>query len=229
MQFIYICRTGQNEELRYSIRSVMASFPDADVVVFGSAPRWYKGPLVEVPQVSSKYHNVQRSLKAIATDSGLSSNFVLMNDDFFIVNNIKSITNYYSESLKAKADLHDQLAPYSTYTQKLYQTYDELVRLGIDNPRDFELHTPFYVERHALREAIKYNQLWRSMYGNINNIDGQQVEEDVKVYLHSPLAQKSYDIFNLKYPYLSSDDNSFEYVKKEILLDRFNKPSKYES
>ena len=38
MNFIYICRVGENEELRYSIRSVLNSFPEANIWVIGGKP-----------------------------------------------------------------------------------------------------------------------------------------------------------------------------------------------
>jgi 3-dehydroquinate dehydratase len=51
--------------------------------------------------------------------------------------------------------------------------------------------------------------------------------DDVKVYgLNS--KQKSYDITNLRYDYLSSSDDSFKEIKKLILDNRFRSKSVYE-
>jgi hypothetical protein len=68
---------------------------------------------------------------------------------------------------------------------------------------------------------------WRSTYGNLHNVGGIQIE-DVKVYKNLPLLEISYDINDLKYEYLSTDDSSFDIVFNKILKDMFPDPSSYE-
>jgi len=43
MDFVYICKDGVNEELKYSIRSVVESFPETNIWVVGGKPDWYTG------------------------------------------------------------------------------------------------------------------------------------------------------------------------------------------
>ena len=44
MDIVYNCRPGkQNEELRYSIRSVMENLPHDNLWVVGGKPEWYTG------------------------------------------------------------------------------------------------------------------------------------------------------------------------------------------
>lgn len=95
MNFVYVCRDGENEELRYSIRSVLSSFPEAKIWVVGGKPSWYIGNYIEVKQSQSKYGNVLNNLKSICNSELIEESFVFMNDDFFIVNKIDTIDIFH--------------------------------------------------------------------------------------------------------------------------------------
>jgi hypothetical protein len=67
------------------------------------------------------------------------------------------------------------------------------------------------------------------VYGNTFNVGGIEMT-DVKVYEESSVFYpSSYDMNGLKYDYLSSNDGSFEDVKKIILDKRFSSKSIYEA
>jgi hypothetical protein len=71
--------------------------------------------------------------------------------------------------------------------------------------------------------------LWRSVYGNTFKVGGIKVR-DVKVYdINNKFYSNGYDINNLEYDYLSSNDDSFEIVKEKVLNKRFNTKSIYEA
>jgi len=86
MNFVYICRGGENEELRYSLRSVVNSFPDSAVWVVGGIPKWYSGNKISIEQNAGKWANAVNNLNAITESPDIPEEFVLMNDDFFITN-----------------------------------------------------------------------------------------------------------------------------------------------
>jgi hypothetical protein len=85
MDFVYICKDGINEELKYSIRSVVESFPEATIWVVGGKPDWYTGNYIKVEQKESKYKNAVKNLETICFSEEISQSFVLMNDDFYII------------------------------------------------------------------------------------------------------------------------------------------------
>ena len=99
MDFVYLCKTGENEELRYSIRSVLNSFPKAKIWVVGGKPKWYVGNYVEVIQDRNLYTNIYNNLVAICKSNQISNKFILMNDDFFIVNKVSKINYFYNLQL----------------------------------------------------------------------------------------------------------------------------------
>jgi hypothetical protein len=229
MDFVYICKDGNNEELRYSIRSVVQSFPDSKIWVVGGKPSWYTGNYIEVNQNLSKYRNAIENLKALCNSEDISDKFVLMNDDFYIIKNIDSIKDYHGGLLLEKINLYQKLNSNSNYTRKLAATYKKIKSLGIENPLDYELHIPMVMEKEKLKQTLQHNYqfLWRSIYGNVFNVGGEQME-DVKVYVKGPLVLKSYNIKKDDHIYLSSADTSFDILFNNILKKQFNLKTKYE-
>lgn len=228
MDLVYICRSGDNEELRYSIRSAVANYPHSKIWVVGAKPSWYTGNFIPVKQTTSKYSNVRRSLEEIQTNGLISEEFILMNDDFFIIKPVKKVKHFHGGLLLDKVHQYQDLNMGSSYTRMLEQTYSRLTRMGVEAPLDYDIHVPMIMSRKGLREALKGQTLWRSTYGNLFSVGGTEMS-DVKVYGSGPLKLKSYDINNLKYDYLSTNDDSFEMIKEALLKDLFPHATMYES
>ena len=227
MDLVYVCRSGENEELRYSIRSAVANLPHSKIWVVGAKPDWYSGNFIPVQQTNSKYSNVRKSLEEIGSNKSISNKFILMNDDFFIVNPVKRITSFHGGPLLDKVNQYQDISMSSSYTRMLEQTYLRLLKMGIEQPLDYDIHVPMPMSRRGLREALKGQTLWRSNYGNIFKVGGSKMS-DVKVYTNGDLLSKSYDFTKLKSNYISTDDSSFEMVKEALLKDLFPEPSIYE-
>lgn len=166
MDFVYICRSGENEELRYSIRSVLASFPDANIWVIGGKPDWYGGNYVQVDQTLDKQENARWNVRYILWTDAINEQFVLMNDDFFLMNKLEFLDvhangfliDLITEKVRSRASMG--------YVRLLNQTLNELVENGFENPLNFELHIPMPMEKSKLAEVIDKYTLWRSGYGN---------------------------------------------------------------
>jgi hypothetical protein len=229
MDFVYICKDGFNEELKYSIRSVVESFPDSNIWVVGGRPDWYVGNYIQVNQVHTKYKNAAENLKKICSSSEISESFVLMNDDFYIIKKIDNIENYHGGYLLNKINLYQKINGNSNYTRKLAATYKKIIGLGITDPLDYELHIPMIMEKEKLKEVLQYEDkfLWRSMYGNIFNVEGKEMQ-DVKVYTRGPLVFKSYNLNIDQHTYLSSADSSFDIIYDKILKVNFKQKTKFE-
>lgn len=229
MDFVYICKEGSNEELKYSIRSVIESFPNCNIWVVGGKPDWYIGNYIEVHQIHIKYKNAVENLKAICSSLEISDPFILMNDDFYIIKKINNIDIYHGGYLLDKINLYQKINGNSNYTRKLNATYKKLISIGIQNPLDYELHIPMAMEKEKLKEVLKENDrfLWRSMYGNIFNIGGIEMQ-DVKVYTKGPLVFKSYNMEIDNHTFLSSADSSFNIIWEKILKHQFKEKTRLE-
>jgi hypothetical protein len=227
MDYVYICRHGENEELRYSIRSVEKNFPRGNVWVIGGKPSWYSGNYIPVEQSAGKQHSAIKNLSAIVQSKEIQEEFVLMNDDFFVVKPVKEIKTYHGGSLQDKIALRREITPGSRYLDLLSKTYKVLQKIGITEILDYDIHVPMKISKTGLREALGFGTQWRSTYGNTHRVGGEKIE-DVKVYGSIDLSDLSYSIDNLVSEYLSTDDQSFPIVWKKLLKDMFPDPSTFE-
>jgi hypothetical protein len=229
MQFVYLCGPGMAEELKYSIRSLIKNFKDPDIVLIGNIPPWYTGNFISVSQDETKYANVHKNLEAAIASSQIKDKFVIMNDDFYILEKIDSIGYFHEGTLKNKYKKY--LGAYASYSyvKKITQTHDRLTRAGFSDPLSYDLHIPFLVEKEKLAKVVKYkNLLWRSMYGNIFNVGGEEAS-DVKVYLTNNMGFKDYDYLSGQSPFLSTNDSSFKLIERDLLKGMFGEKSYLEA
>jgi len=228
MDLVYICRSGDNEELRYSIRSMVENFPHDNIWVVGGKPDWYIGNHIPIPQGRIKYENAQKNLKAIVESKEISEKFVIVNDDFYAIKPIKRVYTFVSGLLYDKLQSYSSRHPSSYYTSLIGLTYKRIKQLlGNDFvPMDYDIHVPMVYEKEKLKSLVKYTLLWRSLYGNIYDVP-YKIMKDVKVYRYNREAALQ-EILDREVSYMSSDDESFEYLKEELLGKMFPNPSIYE-
>jgi hypothetical protein len=220
MDLVYICKDGDNEELRYSIRSAVENLPHDNIWVFGGKPDWYIGNHVTLKQNSDKYNNARSNLAAVARNYDVSENFILMNDDFFIIKPMEEMGIYHRGTLQSHIDMIKVSIGYRTL---LEETNNALNYIGYDNPLSYELHVPMIMHKTGLAKVVRMLGLWRSNYGNVYNVGGEW-HDDVKIHNHVTLDK----IINSPLPFISTNDETFQGVLDSYLKDAFPNPSKYE-
>jgi hypothetical protein len=229
MDFVWVCRRGDNEELRYSIRSVLSSFPDANIWVVGGKPDWYGGNFIKTDRVTNKYAQVEQNLQRLVDSPNIPETFVLMNDDFFIVKPVSTIEYFHRGSLlSAYNDLVKHLGQPDLYANKLSKMLRAITnQFNIKDPLSYELHVPMPMEKSKLATLLgKGYPMWRSFYGNKYSVGGTAIA-DVKVYAHNAYSHMSLDYSDNESSFLSTDDESFKVIQP-YLHDLFPYPSKYE-
>jgi hypothetical protein len=227
MDIVYVCRPGDNEELRYSIRSVVKNMPHDNIWLIGNKPKWYEGNFLSVPDTSNKYENIRNAIKSVSINSDISDDFVLMNDDFFVMNPLSEIPVFHGGLLIDKINDYITLVGMTRYVKLLMNTHRFLTNYGIKNPLDYDIHTPIQMNKANLTKIIHKKHFPRSMYGNIFNIGGTEIK-DVKIYPNtSNLYSKSYNI-DTSIPYLSTLDSSFKGVFA-LLYGMFSDKTEYEN
>ena len=226
MDMVYICRKGDNEELRYSIRSVVKNLPEGRVWVIGYKPDWYTGDFIPLEDKSTKFNNIRLALFEAARHPEISEDFVLMNDDMFIVEPVSELKNYNGGYLSDKIARYRQISPSSMYVILLKNTFKQLKKMGIANPIDYDIHVPMIFNKTKLLEIAYLQFQPMSLYGNIYQIASETIT-DVKRYA-SDSNMSALSCKEIKYPFISTEDRSFDVVKKEILGDMFIEPSSYE-
>lgn len=222
MDVVYLCRSGHNEELRYSLRS-LSNLPHDKVWLFGGRPTWCTAELVETDQHGAKFNVTRNSIRQACLHPDVSGTFALFNDDFFAVRPTKP-AQLHRGPMREVLDWYLEHHAGGRYCRSMQATYDFLLDKGITEPLSYELHMPLIVNKADMLEALDLCQdvfavQWRSVYGNLFSVGGQQ-EKDCKVYapeLNLPSG-----------PWLSSSDETFPYCEP-ILRWIFPNPSEWET
>lgn len=231
MDVVYVVRPGDNnEELRYSLRS-LANLPHDRVFIVGHTPPWVRNVTsLQTIQAGTKYANSTRNvLTACGTDE-VSDPFVLMNDDFFIVRPIGEVPTLH------RGPVADVVTEYrvryrriaSQYIVGMTETRDLLLELGHTKPLSYELHVPLVVHKEAMSKAIETATVAglevphkRTLYGNLAGVGGTQAR-DVKVIYRAAVHVPS--------PFVSTSDMSFHegWIGRK-LRGMFTEASRYEA
>ena len=234
MDIVYLvkeCR--QNPELTYSLRS-LANLPHNRVFMVGGCPdniNKLKITHIKALQRNNKYKNTTANLKLVCQNPELSDDFILMNDDFFV---LKPIKDPVAELNLCRGTISSVLEDYkkryhncqNSYTQGMQQTKIFLQDIGISEPLSYELHIPMVMNKHKVIKMFQLQHLEsiqvihkRSLYGNLYLKDSEQIN-DVKV-----LTDYFYPLGTDKF--LSTEDNSF--LRCKVFLDKlFPDRSAYE-
>jgi hypothetical protein len=226
MDVVYICRDGDNDELVYSLRSVVKHLAHTNIWVVGGRPTWYRGNYIEVVQKGTKYENARANLRAIVACGDISDEFVLMNDDFYVMSPVDVVPYYHGGDLMDKIRVFEGFAAKSKYLAMLWDTLHILAYHGSPTTLDYALHIPMRMRRSELGPLLRYEASIRTLYGNLQKVGGEQIP-DVKVHTR-PDGPPQHDYMSSDFPFLSTHDRTFYTVRKQLLRYRFAEPSPFE-
>lgn len=233
LDIVYVVKNAiADEELRYSLRT-LKNFPHRNVYFYGGCPSWATNiKHIPIRQSGTKWQNTSHMLECIVDNPEISDDFVLFNDDFFVLEPIKEL-GYYSEGkLKERVDrtwitrYMWEKPHYSRYGTLLKDTMEWLEENNYDTI-NYELHIPMIYNKKKLKKCLKLfpNGGWaarRSLYGNIYEIGGEDTS-DVKIYSRTDFPKKGIKTF------VSTTDDSFANGTVGIYIRKnFSEPSKYE-
>jgi len=192
MDVVYLFKEStenDSAELRYSLRS-LRNLAFEKVVIVGEKPAWIKNVHhISVEQSGLKSANVRKSMTAALIDDGISDDFIMMNDDFFIMKYYQEIPTLHWGDMKSLIERYDARYPAgSEYIRRMKTLYHILVENHLQT-LSYELHTPMVINRYKARQLYERagkNSLYqfRTYYGNYHGVGGSKTE-DVKVFLDS--------------------------------------------
>ncbi len=227
VDLVYFVKDSKtNEELRYSLRSVCKNLNFRKVVFYGTAPDGIEPDvLVKVTQEGrTKWDKVKNMLIQACRNSNITDNFVLMNDDFFVLSPTMAIPTYQGVSLYeliVTIEMKYGNQP-TAYTKQLRRTLATLKAQGYP-VMSYELHVPIVINKQRMLDTIdRFSDFHatRTLYGNINRIGGEP-HDDVKV--------TTLGSFAINGPFVSTSDDSFRYGEiGTYIRKQFAEPCKYE-
>lgn len=231
IDILYVVKQEEdNEELRYSLRS-LRNIPHGKVFMAGYKPSWVSNKVIHIPVVQdrTKYKNSTNNLLTACNDPRLSSDFLLFNDDFFVMRPMKEMPVFN------RGSNHDVTAEYKAkgsggYVNGMIQTEELLHQLGVKDVINYELHVPMHINKHKFIDVIQMQRDLaphirvvhkRTLYGNFWKLGGKKIS-DVKVY---HLSQE----WSEAAPLLSTLDNCFKlHPIGDYIRSKFPNPSPYE-
>lgn len=224
---VYLLKNNYDEEeLRYSLRSVVQNFPFRKIVFVGGCPSGITPDIyIKDEQVgTTKWERSTHSLKKALACDELTEKIWLFNDDFFVMDSIRNPKNYFGGSLEKRViDLKLKNPRGSKYINELDALRGQLIRLKKDT-LSFALHIPMLVDRRQAQQVFDEFpkvKMFRSFYGNYFQIDCELLKEDVKIYDLESLPEDFY---------CSTSDEAFKNGKSgEFLRRYFATPTRYES
>lgn len=226
---VYILKNDyKSDELKYSLRSVCENFPYRKIWFYGGKPKGIAPDFaVEYSQPGgNKWQKVNNTLRAICVNEEITPNFWLFNDDFFIMQQIKSLEPMVGGTLWARAQRIASMYGDndSKYSAQLRATARVLRDAGYDR-LDYALHVPMLINRKKGLQTIETFPdcpMFRSLYGNHHKIGGV-VTKDVKI-------QSLIEVPKGNEILLSTNDDSFRNGKVgEYIRAAFPNPCKYEA
>ena len=171
MDILYYIGSGShhnNQELRYSLRALEAHCQDiGDVWIVGNRPHFLNNNVkyLWMPDSGFWWQNAFRKTMA-AIEAGISENFLLMNDDFFMLKDFSAAEYPYFHRGEIKDVAENK------YQQVICNTRQILQRLG--KPfKHYGVHCPMRINGKKYRELAGYytdtdNPVSaRCLYGNL--------------------------------------------------------------
>lgn len=181
----FVKESEENEELKYSLRS-LKNLNHGKVFIAGYKPSWVGDSVIHIAtdQSSGKYENVRGNLLAALNDSRLGEDFILMNDDFFVMHPTLEIpTLRRMKNIEHYIKIYSKLDPKSRYVTSMQRTKETLESWGITDISSYELHVPMLLNKkkvvELLKKAPKEIHL-RTLYGNYYDLGGERIR-DVKI------------------------------------------------
>lgn len=225
LDLLYLVRHGdENEELRWSLRSVAVNLPHRQVWLAGYCPTWVDPAVVRHVPVGwhrDPHRSSTDNLLAAVRHPDIGEHVVLMNDDFFVLRPVSGVPMLHRGPVVDRGDG-------GTYARGMRQTVQLLARLGHPDPVSYELHIPMVVHTPTMRRLLEAHGDGRipvlhkrTLYGNVAHCGGVRAE-DVKV-------RAAGDRWDPDGPFLSTNDGVFKRARVGVWLrERFPHPCRYE-
>ena len=218
----------ENNEIRYSIRSVLKYHPDAEIIILGEKPIWYTGKFIQHTDVSElPYINKWKKTIRACESKLISNEFVSMDDDFFLMAPLER--KHYANNNTIKHKEKTSINHTKMWTDVIKQTSS----MCATTDPNFYVHTPLWIEKKSFMNVVnKYKGIWdkkpslglRQIYCvevmKSNMFELEKLLIDVKIVWLSQLSRCD--------KFFSTHDNLKLYGFAEKLNELFPEKSIYE-
>lgn len=220
---------GNSDELRMALRTIDSNFLSVrDVYIVGECPSWVENVIhIPSPQNDHKRVNVGKAYREALAQKDLSEEFILWNDDMFILQPMREIPSWHGGPLRDFIKLYSNTYPTGYYTEMARSTGHHI---DGDLPH-WELHIPVKFNKTKLKELMgpeisPRGLLLRTLYGSAYGVSKSSFHEDVKIHSYSG-SKGWYERDRFK-EFVSSADNTYLGVIYPRLIRLYPDRSRYE-
>lgn len=222
----------ENEELRYSLRSIEQNWQYRNVWFCGGCPETLKPDrhFALKQEQFVKWDRVRDMIRKVCQNDEISDSFWLFNDDFFVLKPMpEEIPPQYNGELIPYIERIEKKhnGQSDDFTRRLREANDTLKKAGYTT-LNYEVHKPMLINRKKALEVLdKFpdTPAFRSLYGNYFSIGGVD-KHDMKIKL---LNYNKMYLVQAAWEFLSTSDNSFNFGEIGVFVrEKFNKKSRFE-
>lgn len=238
---VYPVRSGENEELRYSLRSIAAHADGLfrKIWVIGTdLPSWLTGvEVIEAGADGGRVSDVRAKITAATKHRGVASKFVLLNDDHFLVDPISEWEPFHMGPTSAYLVHLETLTPPLTprnnkWARTVATTAEWMSEQGHGDILCRQGHRPLLWDKRKLAKAIAEYPADRELdvlglydlagAAGVGRLAGNSKIINDPAAFHQKLAE-------LDIPWLSSNDRSFsEGMIGGYIRGMFREPCRFE-
>lgn len=227
---VYYFQGKESEELKYSIRSAVENISFNRIFLIGDKPKWFKETKRSI-YIKSQNLNLQRHglgsvailhLNRLLNSGEMPDEFLLFNDDFYIMRRIEEWTDYYRD----EKDYKEKALKNHAYHQKTIRSYQYT-----EIKKPYNLHAPILIKKENFIDLLEKWKTFknqdidfRTLYGNLYIKTNKSIR-DFKIGQNYKYDYEG--LHNIEHAqFISTSDLSFKNEKiGEILRSRFDKPS----
>lgn len=226
----FVKETQINNELTYSVRSVLENFKAGGRVIFyGGMPDNLRPDAhysVKRDVGIKKWQRVRNVMLECCRNDNISEDFWLFNDDFFVMKKVTKLEPIYNRRIEdlitAVEGRHG--GKMTEYTKQMRHLLATLKGAGLDT-KNYAVHKPMLINRKKMLEVLEKfpnEPMMRALYGNYFNIGGIE-EKDCKIAMNHKIA------FQESWQFVSTDDKIFADGEiGKMIREKFSKPCKFE-
>lgn len=224
---VWLVRPGANEELRYSMRSVLANLPHGRVWVIGQPPDWCTAPTIRPRHVRvDKHKSTSLAMRVACKDPRISDPFIYLNDDFFLREPVGVLEVLDLGPLRARVDHFNATGNASRWAIGHRETLAVLVAAGYDEPKCFEAHVPLVIHKAAMLQALDLAKGCgartphkRTIYATLARLESRTVKDPKVLSADAPMPEG---------PWVSTSDKTFTGAVGAAIRAAFPDPSPFE-
>lgn len=173
-------------EIKYSVRSVEKYLQNyRNIIIIGEKPAFFNNEIIHIPakdEFGNKATNIMTKILKAANHRGITKQFMLFNDDYFLLKPTDATTypHYYKNTLPQALEKNRSNHEFYSHLNATIKALE-----GQSLPlKNFDSHYPILYDKHKVRMvvdmyewAIPFGYVFKSLYCNTVGIEGIMLED----------------------------------------------------